>query len=94
MDVIGRGSQAYQPEMMLALLCYGYATGIFSSRKLERATYDSVAFRFITADQHPEHDTISDFRRRFLPFVTKLFEDVLRIAAESGVLKVGRVSVD
>jgi transposase len=90
----GRGSQAYQPEMMLALLCYGYATGVFSSRKLERATYDSVAFRFITANQHPEHDTISDFRRRFLPFVTKLFEDVLRIAAESGVLKVGRVSVD
>ena len=90
----GRGSQAYQPEMMLALLCYGYATGVFSSRKLERATYDSVAFRFITADQHPEHDTISDFRRRFLPFVTKLFEDILRIAAESGVLKVGRVSVD
>ena len=90
----GRGSAAYQPEMMLALLCYGYATGVFSSRKLERATYDSVAFRFISSDQHPEHDTIADFRRRFLPFVSELFEHVLLIAAESGFLKVGRVSVD
>src|SRR5664279_4748300 len=69
----GRGSEAYQPEMMVALLLYGYATGIFSSRRLERATYDSVAFRYITANQHPEHDTISDFRRRFLSQLEALF---------------------
>ena len=90
----GRGSAAYQPEMMIALLLYGYATGVYTSRKLERATYDSVAFRYITANQHPEHDTISDFRRRFLPQIEALFAQVLLIAAESGMLKVGRVSVD
>jgi transposase len=90
----GRGREAYQPEMMVALLFYGYATGVFSSRKLERATYDSVAFRFVAGNQHPEHDTISDFRRRFLPQVQACFEQILLIAAESGMLKVGRVSVD
>jgi transposase len=90
----GRGSAAYQPEMMVALLLYGYATGVFSSRKLERSTYDSVAFRYIAANQHPEHDTISDFRRRFLTQLEGLFAQVLLIAGESGLLKVGRVSVD
>lgn len=90
----GRGSEAYQPEMMVALLFYGYATGTFSSRKLERATYDSVAVRYITANQHPEHDTISNFRLRFLPQVQACFEQILLIAAESGLLKVGRVSID
>jgi transposase len=90
----GRGVEAYQPEMMVALLFYGYATGIFSSRKLERATYDSVAFRYIAANQHPEHDTIATFRRRFLPEVKSCFKQILLIAAESGMLKVGRVSID
>lgn len=90
----GRGHEAYQPEMMIALLFYGYATGIFSSRKLERATYDSVAFRFIAANQHPEHDTIATFRRRFLPEVQNCFRQILLIAAESNVLRVGRVSLD
>ncbi len=90
----GRGSAAYQPEMMVGLLFYGYATGIFSSRKLERATYDSVAFRYLTADQHPEHDTISDFRKRFLPELSSFFEQILLIAQESGLLKIGRVSID
>ncbi|MGH7001057.1 MAG: IS1182 family transposase [Stellaceae bacterium] len=90
----GRGLEAYQPEMMVGLLFYGYATGIFSSRKLERATYDSVAFRFIAANQHPEHDTIATFRRRFLPEVAACFRQILLVAAESGMLKVGRVSID
>lgn len=90
----GRGSEAYQPEMMVALLFYGYATGTFSSRKLERATYDSVAVRFIAANQHPEHDTISNFRLRFLEPLQGYFEQILLIAAESGLLKVGRVSLD
>lgn len=90
----GRGLEAYQPEMMVGLLFYGYATGTFSSRKLERATYDSVAFRFIAANQHPEHDTIATFRRRFLPEVQACFRQILLVAAESGMLKVGRVSID
>jgi transposase len=90
----GRGVEAYQPEMLVALLFYGYATGVFSSRKLERATYDSVAFRSIAANQHPEHDTIATFRRRFLPEVKACFKQILLIAAESGMLKIGRVSID
>jgi len=90
----GRGHEAYQPEMMVSLLFYGYATGTFSSRKLERATYDSVAFRFIAANQHPEHDTIATFRRRFLGEVQDCFRQILLIAAESGMLKIGRVSLD
>ena len=61
----GTGSASYHPAPLLGLLVYGYATGVFSSRKLERATYDSVAFRFIAANDHPDHDTIATFRRRF-----------------------------
>jgi len=63
----GSGSASYPPSLLLGILVYGYATGVFSSRKLERASYDSVAFRFIAANQHPDHDTIAAFRRRFLP---------------------------
>ena len=62
----GSGSASYHPKLLLGVLVYGYATGVFSSRKLERATYDSVAFRFIAANDHPDHDTIATFRRRFL----------------------------
>src|SRR5918993_3012380 len=62
----GAGSASYHPRLPLGLLVYGYATGVFSSRRPERATYDSVAFRFIAANQHPDHDTIAAFRRRFL----------------------------
>ena len=62
----GSGSASYHPRLLLGILVYGYATGVFSSRKLERATYDSVAFRFIAANDHPDHDTIATFRRRFL----------------------------
>ena len=62
----GSGSASYHPAVLLGILVYGYATGVFSSRKLERATYDSVAFRFIAANEHPDHDTIATFRRRFL----------------------------
>lgn len=90
----GRGSKAYHPGMLLALLFYGYATGIFSSRKLEAATYDSIAFRFICANTHPDHDTIATFRRRFLPQLTQLFTAILLVAAEMGFLKLGTVSLD
>ena len=90
----GCGSQPYNPEMLLALLFYGYATGVFSSRKLERSTYDSVAFRFIAANAHPDHDTIANFRRRFLPQLGELFAQILMIAHQLNVLKLGSVSLD
>ncbi len=90
----GRGSQPYNPEMLLALLFYGYATGVFSSRKLERSTYDSVAFRFIAANTHPDHDTIAVFRKRFLSQLKPLFVQILLIAGQAGVLKLGTISLD
>jgi len=90
----GRGSKAYHPGMLLSLLFYGYATGKFSSRKLEQATYDSVAFRFIAANKHPDHDTIAAFRKRFLQQLKPLFVQILSIAKEMGLLKVGKVSLD
>lgn len=90
----GRGSRPYNPEMLLALLFYGYATGVFSSRKLERSTYDSVAFRFIAANTHPDHDTIAVFRRRFSSEIDKLFTQILLIAHQMEILKIGSVSLD
>ena len=72
----GSGSASYPPSLLLGILVYGYATGVFSSRKLERASYDSVAFRFIAANQHPDHDTIAAFRRRFLQEIEGLFVQV------------------
>jgi transposase len=90
----GSGSASYHPAVLLSLLVYGYATGVFSSRKLERATYDSVAFRFIAANDHPDHDTIATFRRRFLKEIEALFVQVLLLAREIGVLKMGTVALD
>ena len=90
----GRGSHPYSPAMLTALLFYGYATGVFSSRKLEQSTYDSIAFRYVAANTHPDHDTIADFRRRFLPQLGKLFVQILEIAHQIGVLKLGSVSLD
>ncbi|HMK90292.1 MAG TPA: transposase, partial [Methylocystis sp.] len=90
----GTGSASYHPEVLLGLLIYGYATGVFSSRKLERATYDSVAFRFIAANQHPDHDTIAAFRKRFLKEIEALFVRVLVLAREMGILKMGTVALD
>ncbi len=90
----GSGEASYHPSVLLGLLVYGYATGVFSSRKLERATYDSVAFRFIAANQHPDHDTIATFRRRFLKQIEALFVQVLLMAREMGVLKLGTVALD
>ena len=72
----GTGSASCHPAALLGLLVYGYATGVFSSRKLERATHDSVAFRFIAANDHPDHDTIATFRRRFLKDIEALFVKV------------------
>jgi transposase len=90
----GSGEASYHPRLLLGLIIYGYATGVFSSRNLERATYDSVAFRFIAANEHPDHDTIANFRRRFLPEIEALFVQVLGVAREMGVLKLGTVALD
>lgn len=90
----GAGSASYHPAMLLALLVYGYATSVFSSRKLERATHDSVAFRFISANQHPDHDTLAAFRRRFLKEIEALFVEVLLLAKEMKLLRLGTVALD
>jgi transposase len=90
----GSGSASYHPAMLLGLLIYGYATKVFSSRAIERATYDSVAFRFIAGNDHPDHDTIATFRKRFLPEIERLFVEVLKLARAMGVLKLGTVALD
>src|ERR1700757_4683160 len=93
-DYRGSGSASYHPAVLLGILVYGYASGVFSSRKLERATYDSVALRFVAANQHPDHDTIATFRRRFLKQIEDLFVQVLLLAREMGMLKMGTVALD
>jgi transposase len=90
----GTGSAPYHPAMLLGLLVYGYATKVFSSRALERATYDSVAFRFIAGNEHPDHDTIAAFRQRFLGQIEALFVEVLQLARTMGMLKLGTVALD
>jgi transposase len=90
----GRGSKAHHPATLLSILIYGYCTGVFSSRKLERATYDSVAFRYIAAGTHPDHDTLATFRRRFLGEFSELFVQVLELAREMKLLKLGHVCLD
>ena len=90
----GSGSAAYHPSMMLALLVYGYASGTFSSRKIERATYDSVAFRFIAANHHPDHDTLAHFRKTFLVELEDLFVQVLALAQAMKLVKLGQISLD
>ena len=90
----GAGSAAYHPAMLLALLIYGYATGTYSSRRIEQATYDSLAFRYLAANTHPDHDTLCAFRKRFLKEIEALFVQVLCIAKEMKLLKLGTVALD
>ena len=90
----GRGSDAWHPKMLISLLFYGYATGVFSSRKLERASHDSVAFRYLCANQHPDHDSIATFRRRFLAELESLFVQILQVGHEMELVKLGNVSLD
>ena len=90
----GTGSRQYPPEMMLELLIYCYANGIFSSRRIERATYRDIAVRYLTADTHPDRDTIATFRRENFDAVAECFVGVLGIARMLKLLKVGTVSVD
>lgn len=90
----GRGSAAHHPAVLLGLLVYGYASGVHSSRKIERASYDSVAFRYVAANTHPDHDTLATFRRRFLKEVESVFVQVLMLAREMKLLKLGHIALD
>lgn len=90
----GRGSDAYHPATLLSLLIYGYATGTFSSRKIERATYDSLAFRYIACNRHPDHDTLATFRKRFGKEFESAFVQVLEVARENQLSRFGTVSLD
>jgi transposase len=90
----GRGKAAYQPAMMVRLLLYGYCRGVVSSRKIERATHEDVAFRFLSADTHPDHDTIAAFRKRHLDGLAGLFVQVLRLCQKAGLVKLGHVAID
>jgi len=90
----GSGKAAYHPSMLLALLIYGYATGTYSSRRIESASYESLAFRYIAANTHPDHDTLCTFRKRFLKEIEALFVQVLGIAKEMKLLQLGTVALD
>ncbi len=88
------GGEAIAPEILLGLLFYGYASGVFSSRKIEKATYESIPFRFIAGGLHPDHDTIANFRKTFLAEIQELFVQILLVAQAAGVLKLGNLSLD
>jgi len=90
----GKGSTPYDPRLILGLIFYGYSTGVFSSRKIEASTYDSVAFRFIAGNHHPDHDTIAGFRKRFLPEIKSWFKSILMIGKELGLVKLGNIYID
>src|SRR6266702_1398325 len=89
-----RGGEPFAPEILLGLLFYGYATGVFSARRIEKATYESLPFRFLAGDLHPDHDTIAHFRKTFLPELKDLFVQVLLLAQAAGALKLGNISLD
>jgi len=89
-----RGGEPHAPETLLGLLFYGYATGVFSSRKIERATCESAPFRFIAGNLHPDHDTLANFRKSFLSELKGLFVEILLMARLAGVLQLGKISFD
>lgn len=90
----GRGRPPYHPQMMVKLLVYGYCTGVRSSRKIERATYEDVAFRVLAAGSHPDHDSIAEFRKRHLKALSGLFLQVLALCRRAGLVKLGHVAID
>jgi transposase len=90
----GRGQAAYVPEMMVRLLLYGYANGVYSSRKIEKRTFEDVAFRYLSGDQHPDHATLAEFRKRHLEALAGLFKQALLLCAEAGLVKLGHVAID
>ncbi len=89
-----QGGEPFAPEVLLGLLMYGYATGVFSSRKIEKATYESIPFRYTSGGYHPDHDTIATFRKRFLNEIKGVFVQVLVIAQEAGAIELGNISLD
>jgi len=90
----GRGKAAYHPAMMVRVLLYGYCLGVMSSRRIERASYEDVAFRYLSADQHPDHDTIASFRQQHLTVLSQIFTQVLKLCDKAGLVKLGHVAVD
>jgi len=88
------GRPGFDPRLMVCLLLYGYCVGVVSSRKIEKATYESVPFRVLSADQHPDHDTIAEFRQRHLGALSRLFLQVLRLCQQAGLVKLGHVALD
>ena len=90
----GRGKAAYHPVMMLRLLVYGYCIGVTSSRQIEKRTYEDVAFRYLSADQHPDHSVINDFRKRHLNALAGLFLQALQLCQKAGLIKLGHVAID
>jgi transposase len=90
----GRGLAAYNPVMLLRLVLYGYCMGKRSSRQIEKATYDEVAYRYLSGDQHPDHDTIGAFRQEHLKTLGELFVEGLRLCREAGMVKLGQVAID
>jgi transposase len=89
-----KGGEAIAPEILLGVLFYGYATGVFSSRKIEKATYESIPMRFVAGGQHPDHDTIAHFRKHFLGEIKSLFVQILLLAQAMGMLQLGSISLD
>ena len=90
----GTGSAPYHPTVMLSLLIYGYATGVYSSRRIEVATYESIAFRYLAANQQPDHDSLCAFRKRLLKEIEAMFVQVLCIARQMKLLKLGTIALD
>jgi transposase len=90
----GRGLAAYHPLLMVRLLLYGYCVGLFSSRRIEQATHDQIAFRYLGADQHPDHDTIANFRQQHLENLGKLFIQAIQLCDKAGLIKLGHVAID
>ena len=90
----GRGKAAYHPVMMVRVLVNGYCVGVMSSRRVERASYDDIAFRYLCADQHPDHDTIAAFRQQHLPVLAQLFTQILQLCNKAGLVKLGHVAID
>ena len=93
-DKDGRGQAAYAPEMMVRLLLYGYARGVYSSRKIQTRTFEDIAVRYLSGDQHPDNATIAEFRKRHLEALSGLFMQALRLCSEAGLVKLGHVSID
>ena len=90
----GRGQAAYHPVMMVRLLIYGYCIGVVSSRQIEKRTYEDVAFRYLSADEHPDHTTINEFRKRHLKALSGLFLQALQLCQTAGLVKMGHVALD